>query len=52
MKTIPESWLKIGYNILFTLGFALTWPYSLISFGDDSRFGKDWERGWVTTLRI
>jgi len=27
MKTIPESWLKIGYNILFTLGFALTWPY-------------------------
>ena len=27
MRAIPESWLKIGYNLLFTVGFALTWPY-------------------------
>jgi hypothetical protein len=27
MTTIPEPLLKIGYNILFTAGFALTWPY-------------------------
>jgi hypothetical protein len=24
MRAIPESWLKIGYNLLFTVGFALT----------------------------
>ena len=27
MTTIPEPLLKIGYNLLFTAGFALTWPY-------------------------
>lgn len=27
MKPVPEVWLKLGYNLLFTLGFALTWPY-------------------------
>jgi 3-deoxy-D-manno-octulosonic-acid transferase len=24
---IPELFLKVGYNILFTIGFALSWPY-------------------------
>ena len=27
MTTIPEPFLKVGYNLLFTAGFALTWPY-------------------------
>jgi len=27
MTTIPEPFLKIGYNLLFSTGFALTWPY-------------------------
>jgi len=27
MTTIPDPLLKIGYNLLFTAGFALTWPY-------------------------
>jgi len=27
MTQIPEPLLKIGYNLLFTAGFALTWPY-------------------------
>jgi 3-deoxy-D-manno-octulosonic-acid transferase len=27
MTQIPEPLLKIGYNLLFTVGFALTWPY-------------------------
>jgi len=27
MTTIPEPLLKLGYNLLFTTGFALTWPY-------------------------
>jgi len=27
MTTIPEPILKIGYNLLFTVGFALSWPY-------------------------
>ena len=27
MTTIPEPLLKIGYNLLFTAGFAMTWPY-------------------------
>jgi len=27
MTTIPEPLLKLGYNVLFTTGFALTWPY-------------------------
>ncbi|NDC80331.1 MAG: hypothetical protein EB090_03540 [Verrucomicrobia bacterium] len=27
MTTIPEPLLKIGYNVLFSTGFALTWPY-------------------------
>jgi len=27
MTQIPEPVLKIGYNLLFTAGFALTWPY-------------------------
>lgn len=27
MTTIPEPLLKIGYNLLFSAGFALTWPY-------------------------
>ena len=27
MTTIPEPLLKIGYNLLFSVGFALTWPY-------------------------
>ena len=27
MTTIPEPLLKIGYNLLFSTGFALTWPY-------------------------
>ena len=27
MSAIPELFLKVGYNILFTIGFALSWPY-------------------------
>ncbi|NBR46505.1 MAG: 3-deoxy-D-manno-octulosonic acid transferase [Verrucomicrobia bacterium] len=27
MTRIPDPLLKIGYNLLFTIGFALTWPY-------------------------
>ena len=27
MTSIPEPLLKIGYNLLFTAGFALSWPY-------------------------
>lgn len=27
MTQIPEPLLKVGYNLLFTAGFALTWPY-------------------------
>ena len=27
MTRIPDPLLKIGYNLLFTAGFALTWPY-------------------------
>jgi len=27
MTQIPDPLLKIGYNLLFTAGFALTWPY-------------------------
>jgi 3-deoxy-D-manno-octulosonic-acid transferase len=27
MTAIPEPLLKVGYNLLFSLGFALTWPY-------------------------
>ena len=27
MSSIPQPLLKIGYNVLFTIGFALTWPY-------------------------
>ena len=27
MTRIPDPLLKIGYNLLFTVGFALTWPY-------------------------
>ena len=27
MTTIPEPLLKIGYNVLFSAGFAVTWPY-------------------------
>ncbi|MBM4455031.1 MAG: 3-deoxy-D-manno-octulosonic acid transferase [Verrucomicrobia bacterium] len=27
MTQFPEPLLKIGYNLLFTAGFALTWPY-------------------------
>ncbi|MCX6935646.1 MAG: hypothetical protein NTZ01_05585 [Verrucomicrobia bacterium] len=27
MTTIPGPLLKIGYNLLFTVGFGLTWPY-------------------------
>jgi 3-deoxy-D-manno-octulosonic-acid transferase len=27
MTPIPDPLLKIGYNLLFTVGFALTWPY-------------------------
>jgi len=27
MNSIPEPLLKIGYNLLFTAGFALSWPY-------------------------
>jgi len=27
MTRIPDPLLKVGYNLLFTAGFALTWPY-------------------------
>ena len=27
MSAIPELFLKVGYNIIFTIGFALSWPY-------------------------
>ena len=27
MRTIFEFFLKVGYNLLFTVGFALSWPY-------------------------
>jgi len=40
MKTIPENWLKIGYNILFTLVFALTWPYFLSHLATTAVLGK------------
>ena len=51
MTRIPDPLLKIGYNLLFTAGFALTWPYFTYLIWRRNRSGNGWESVWAIIPR-